>query len=219
MPDNPLGAVPNASRANRAFWDADAADYHAAHPEYLSDFHWCPEMLAESDAHLLGDVRGAAVLEIGCGSAPCAAWVKEQQAGDGFVAGFDLSAGMLARARDGVPLVQADVLAIPFASETFDIAFSAFGGLPFVPDVGAALREVSRVLTDDGRFVFSVTHPMRWVFPDDPASMEASISYFQREYEEYDEQGQLTYAEYHRTFGDWVRELCLLYTSPSPRDS
>lgn len=203
MPD----AVPDASRANRAFWDHDAARYHAAHTEYLAGFHWCPEMLAEQDAHLLGDVHGLSVLEIGCGSAPCASWVAQQQAGDGFVAGLDLSAGMLARSGGGVPLVQADLLAMPFAAGSFDVAFSAFGGLPFVPDVGAALREVSRVLTDGGRFVFSVTHPMRWVFPDDPASMEASISYFQREYEEFDEDGQLTYAEYHRTFGDWVRAL------------
>ncbi|MCP1388569.1 class I SAM-dependent methyltransferase [Corynebacterium sp. TA-R-1] len=197
----------DASRANRAFWDADAARYHASHPEYLAGFHWCPEMLAEEDAHLLGDVRDVAVLEIGCGSAPCASWVAAQQSGAGFVAGFDLSSGMLARADGSVPLVQADVLAIPFASGVFDIVFSAFGGLPFVRDIDAAFGEVRRVLADGGRFVFSVTHPMRWVFPDDPASMQAEISYFQREYEEYDENGTLTYAEYHRTFGDWVRTL------------
>ena len=43
------------SRANQSFWDNDAAAYHAAHPDYLSSFYWCPEMLHEADAHLLGD--------------------------------------------------------------------------------------------------------------------------------------------------------------------
>lgn len=196
------------TQANRRYWDDDAHRYHADHPEYLSSFYWCPEMLAEADVHLLGDVRGASVLEIGCGSAPCASWVFDQQAhGDGFVAGFDISAGMLTHARGRVPLVQADVLAMPFADASFDIAFSAFGGLPFVRDIGAAMAEVARVLVDGGRFVFSVTHPMRWVFLDDPTSMTAEICYFQREYEEYDDNGRLTYAEYHRTFGDWVRTL------------
>ncbi|UIZ93060.1 methyltransferase domain-containing protein [Corynebacterium sp. CNCTC7651] len=196
-----------ASRANRTFWDADAARYHAAHPEYLAGFHWSPEMLTEEEAGLLGDVRLQRVLEIGCGSAPCASWVAAQQTEPGFVTGFDLSAGMLGRADGSVPLVQADVLAMPYADDAFDVVFSAFGALPFVRDIDAALREVARVLRPEGRFVFSVTHPMRWVFPDDPALMEAQISYFQREYEEYNEHGELTYAEYHRTFGDWVRAL------------
>lgn len=59
------------SRANQSHWDDDAVSYHAEHPEYLSSFYWCPEMLHEADAQLLGDVSSAAVLEIGCGSAAC----------------------------------------------------------------------------------------------------------------------------------------------------
>mgnify|MGYP001757960727 FL=1 len=83
------------SRANQSFWDNDAAAYHAAHPEYLSSFYWCPEMLHEADAHLLGDaafLAAARVLEIGCGSAPCTAWLQDKA---GFATGFDISRGML----------------------------------------------------------------------------------------------------------------------------
>ncbi|QPK84115.1 class I SAM-dependent methyltransferase [Corynebacterium qintianiae] len=197
--------MPSPSRANRSFWDADAARYHAEHATYLDGFYWCPEMLSEANAHLLGDVSTSAVLEIGCGSAPCASWLVEH--GAGFVAAFDISAGMLARARRKAALTQADVLALPYRDAVFNVAFSAFGALPFVRDLDAALAEIHRVLAPGGRFVFSVTHPMRWVFPDDPASLTAEISYFQREYEERDDAGNLTYAEYHRTFGDWVRAL------------
>ena len=32
----------------------------------------------------------------------------------------------------------------------------------------AALAEAARVLRPGGRWVFSVTHPIRWAFPDDP---------------------------------------------------
>lgn len=194
------------SHANRTYWDEDATRYHREHSAYLDGFYWCPEMLAEADAHLLGDLAGKRVVEVGCGSAPCSSWLIDEYP-TATVTGFDISAGMLAHADPNTPLVQDDVLALPYRTAAFDVAFSAFGALPFVRDAVAALREIRRVLHDDGRFIFSVNHPMRWVFPDDPTSFTAEIPYFAREYEEYDEHGQLTYAEYHRTFGDWVRAI------------
>lgn len=194
-----------AASANRSWWDSDAADYHARHPGYLEGFHWCPEMLAEADARLLGDVRDSDVLEIGCGSAPCSSWLARD--GARFVTAFDISLGMLRHADGTVPLVQADAQALPYLDDSFDVAFSVFGALPFVPDVAPVLIDVARVLRPGGRLVFSVTHPVRWIFPDDPAEFEAQISYFEREYVETGEEGRVTYAEFHRTFGDWVRAL------------
>src|SRR4051812_28521692 len=61
------------ARANRRWWDAAAPAYLAEHGGDLGDvdFLWCPEGLREGDAHLLGDVAGRRVLEVGSGSAPC----------------------------------------------------------------------------------------------------------------------------------------------------
>ena len=75
----PAGAAESA-RANRRWWDAAAPAYLAEHGTDLGDvdFLWCPEGLREADAHLLGDVAGRRVLEIGCGSAPCARWLRER---------------------------------------------------------------------------------------------------------------------------------------------
>lgn len=201
----PETSASQAAAANRFWWDLDAADYHERHPAYLDGFHWCPEMLAEADVRLLGDVSDKNVLELGCGSAPCSSWLAAD--GVGFVTGFDISAQMLRRADATVPLVQADAQALPYRDASFDVVFSAFGALPFVPDVTSVLIDVARVLRPAGRLVFSVTHPMRWIFPDDPASLTAEISYFEREYVEKDENGTVTYAEFHRTLGDWVRAL------------
>jgi len=202
--------------ASRAWWDLDADDYQAEHGAFLGDldFVWCPEGLREADAHLLGDVRGKRILELGAGAAAGARWLDGQGAD---VVALDLSAGMLRHAsaaagRTGVrvPLVQADALALPFAQSVFDIVCTAFGAIPFVADSAAAMREVARVLRPGGSWVFSVTHPMRWVFWDEPdeTGLVARNSYFDRTpYVETDESGTPTYIEQHRTVGDRVREL------------
>ena len=67
-----------------------------------------------------------------------------------------------------VPLVQADAQYLPFRDAPFDIAFTAFGAVPFVADSARVMREVARVLRPGGRWVFATTHPTRWAFPDDP---------------------------------------------------
>jgi len=202
--------------ANSAWWDADADDYHVEHGDFLgvADFVWCPEAVREEDARLLGDVAGRDIVEIGCGSAPCARWLVTQGA---RVTALDLSAGMLryawaANEATGVdlPLVRANAERLPFAAETFDIACSAFGAIPFVADLPGTFREIARVLRPGGSWVFAVTHPMRWIFPDDPGEngLHVTGSYFDRTpYVEVDGDGHATYVEHHRTLGDFVRAL------------
>jgi ubiquinone/menaquinone biosynthesis C-methylase UbiE len=203
-------------RASRSWWDADADEYQAEHGTFLGevDFRWCPEGLREADAGLLGPVAGRRVIEVGCGAAAASRWLATQGA---QAVAMDLSAGMLRHAalaadRSGVrvPLVQADAARLPFADESFDIAFTAFGAIPFVADSAAVMREVHRLLRPGGRWVFAVTHPIRWIFLDDPSEsgLVAVHSYFDRRpYVEYDETGTATYVEHHRTLGDRIREL------------
>lgn len=203
-------------RANLRWWDADAADYQRLHGAFLgvADFVWCPERLREQDARLLGDVAGRRILEVGCGAAMCSRWLASQGARP---AAFDLSSGMLRQALSGaahtgieVPLVQADAQFLPFRDDTFDIAFTAFGAIPFVADSARVMREVARVLQPGGQWVFATTHPTRWSFPDDPGppGLTATMSYFDRApYVEFDGAGEPTYVEHHRTLGDRVREL------------
>ncbi|SHF59132.1 Methyltransferase domain-containing protein [Jatrophihabitans endophyticus] len=204
------------ARANRGWWDRDADDYHAEHGEFLgvADFVWCPERLREADAHLLGDVHGRDVLEVGCGSAMCSRWLRGEGARP---VAFDLSAGMLRHARAGnaatgvdVPLVQADAEHLPFPDARFDIVFTAFGAIQFAADTGAVMREAARVLRPGGRWVFATTHPIRWAFPDDPgpAGLSATMPYWDRTpYVEYAANGTPVYVEHHRTLGDRVREI------------
>ncbi|WP_028047943.1 class I SAM-dependent methyltransferase [Cellulomonas sp. URHE0023] len=223
MTDDPLAEagyldIPSSSggSAGRGWWDANAAEYLQEHGDFLgpADFCWCPEGLREADARLLGDLSGRRVLEVGAGAAQCARWLVEQGVD---VVATDVSGGMLAAgaAYDRstgarTPLVQADARQLPFADGSFDVAFTAFGALPFVPDAGRVHSSVARVLRPGGRWVFAVTHPIRWAFPDDPseAGLTATRSYFDRTpYAEIGASGSVLYAEYHRTLGDHVAEL------------
>ena len=204
------------SRASRSWWDAEASAYLAEHGAFLGDtrFVWCPEGLSEADARLLGAVGGKRVLEVGAGAAQCARWLLSQGAEP---VALDISAGMLRQAQDlgrttelEVPLVQGDAELLPFASNSFDLACSAYGAMPFVADSARAMREAARVLRPGGRWVFAVTHPIRWCFADDPGEggLLAREAYFDRRpYVEEDDAGTATYVEHHRTIGDRVREI------------
>jgi len=203
-------------RASRYWWDIDADTYQAEHGEFLGevDFVWCPEGLREADAGLLGPVDGARVLEVGCGAAAAARWLVTQGAS---VVAVDLSTGMLRHAVSAAQatgvrpaLLQCDALALPLRDASFDVAFTAFGAVPFIDDSARVMHEVYRVLRPGGRWVFSATHPMRWIFLDDPGAdgLVATHSYFDRRpYVEFDDTGQATYVEHHRTLGDRIREL------------
>lgn len=202
-----------ARQANRADWDAEADDYQREHGDFLGDarFVWCPEGLDEETARILGDVSGRRVLDLGCGAAQCARWLRTQGA-EAF--GVDLSFRQLQHATRldeetslAVPVACGSATALPFADDVFDLACSAFGALPFVVDVERALSEVARVVRPGGRFAFSVVHPVRRMFPDDPAAAGLTVtrSYFDRSaYVELGEHGQPSYVEPHHTIGDWV---------------
>jgi SAM-dependent methyltransferase len=202
--------------ANQGWWDREADWYQAEHGEFLGDaaFVWCPEGLDEANARLLGDVAGRRVLEVGCGAAQCARWLRRQGA---LAVGVDISWRQLRHARrldlasgTSVPVVLADAQRLPFGDGVFDLACSAFGAIPFVADSAAVMREVARVVRPGGRWVFATSHPVRWCFPDDPgeAGLVAQESYFDRTpYVELDEAGVPTYVEHHRTVGDRVREI------------
>jgi SAM-dependent methyltransferase len=202
--------------ANRADWDRTADEYQREHGEFLRDvgFVWCPEGLDESEARLLGDLEGRRVLEIGSGAGQCSRWLTTRGA---RVVAVDLSFRQLQhslRLDDAtgitVPVACATATSLPIASESVDLACSAFGAFPFIIDIESALTEVARVLVRGGKLVFSVVHPARWMFPDDPTAAGLTVvrSYFDRTpYVETDPAGRPSYVEPHHTLGDWVSAL------------
>ena len=204
--------------ANRADWDAYADEYQSTHGEYLGDagFLWGPEGVREDDLGALGDVAGKDVLEIGCGAGQCSRWVLGR---GGRPIGIDVSNRQLQHSRRidaGARGRRTDSPGAPRRSCPSATAPSTSCSRPSAPCSSSRTRpalvaDVARVLRPGGVFAFSITHPTRWMFPDDPGEegLVASQSYWDRTpYVEVDDvTGETRYVEHHRTLGDWVGAL------------
>jgi SAM-dependent methyltransferase len=155
-------------RHNRAFWDADADSYQAAHGDQLADapLAWGAYRAPESELRVLGDVAGQRMLELGCGAAQWSVALAERGA---HVMGLDVSRAQLRHARrsaPALPLVLASGEQLPFSDESFDVVFSDHGALSFCdPDV--SVPECGRVLRPGGLLAFCCTHPMLYLTWDD----------------------------------------------------
>jgi demethylmenaquinone methyltransferase/2-methoxy-6-polyprenyl-1,4-benzoquinol methylase len=102
---------------------------------------------------------GDRVLDACCGTGDLA--IAAERDG-GIVTGLDFSPAMLERARrksDTVDWVEGDLLALPFADESFDAATVGFG-VRNVGDLDVALAELRRVLRQRGRLaILEITQP------------------------------------------------------------
>ena len=152
--------MPDPEPRNRAFWDADAGAYQAAHGATLAraPAAWGVWRIPEETLGVLGDVRGRDVLELGCGAAQFAAALAERGA---RVVGLDISIGQLQHARTAgaasdrqVALVCASATATPFSDGSFDLVFCDHGAMSFC-DPARTVPECARLLRDGGRLVFS----------------------------------------------------------------
>jgi SAM-dependent methyltransferase len=108
-------------------------------------------------AELLPDA-GAASVDIGCGEGRVGRLLAER---GHRVSGIDSSQLLADAAREAggyQEVVCGDATALPWPENSFDLAV-AFMCLMDMPDAGAAIREIARVLMPDGRLCLAIVHP------------------------------------------------------------
>lgn len=110
-------------------------------------------MAAVSQLHVADDAH---LLDLCCGTGALSR-AMARRVPEGLVEGVDFSANMLSVARahaspGNVVYHQADVLALPFESQTFDAAAMGFS-MRNIVDIPACLREVARVLKPGASFI------------------------------------------------------------------
>jgi SAM-dependent methyltransferase len=158
-------------RHNRAFWDADADDYQAAHGDALSSVPraWGVWRVPDADVDALGDVHGRDVLEYGCGAAQ---WSIALACDGARPVGLDQSVAQLRHARRGMraagvqfPLVAASGEQTPLRDASFDVVFCDHGVMSFC-DPDRTVPEVARLLRPGGHAVFCHTAPLVYLTYD-----------------------------------------------------
>jgi ubiquinone/menaquinone biosynthesis C-methylase UbiE len=118
---------------------------------------------------LLPDLRGRAVVDLGCGFGWFCRWAREH--GAARVLGLDVSENMLARARTdttdpAVTYACADLEHLDLPEASFDLAYSSLA-LHYVEHLDALLAHVHCALKPGGLLVFSAEHPI-YTAPSQP---------------------------------------------------
>lgn len=205
-------AVPGHADIARTWWDENADSYLDDSPGIgTTSFQWCPEGWTEDDLSLL-DPTGT-ILEIGAGSAPCSRWLASQGR---QVTASDISPAMIAHASrlntetgHTFDLIVAGIEDLPVPDNSFDIAFTSFGAIGFIPDLTRAFTEIARVLRPGGQWVYAATHPMSWIFPDSPFREDLSVirPYGKRDVYVETSGKTVAYAEFSHTIADHMNAL------------
>lgn len=96
------------------------------------------------------------VLEVGCGTGII---LNEVNKFARVANGIDLSPGMLERAKEkGLNVQVANAKSIPFDNNAFDVVYS-FKVLAHIPEIKEAIKEITRVVKDDGTLVLEFYNP------------------------------------------------------------
>ncbi len=183
---NEPALTPDAAR-NRAMWDAYSDEYQAKHAASLAKdrgLHWGSSQVLESELHVLGDVAGKEILELGCGAAQ---WSIGLARAGARPVGLDVSTRQLEHARRlmtdaGVdfPLVHASADAVPLPDGSFDIVFCDHGAMTFA-DPYRTVPEVARLLRPGGLFAFSHHSPIEticWAPGAEKVGEQLGLDYF-----------------------------------------
>jgi arsenite methyltransferase len=112
-----------------------------------------PQMRAQRRFVLeaLAPERGESILDVGCGPGHLTAELARAVGPDGRACGVDISADMLALAKDrDIELIRADGPTLPLPDESFDAAV-ATQVYEFVEQLAPALAELHRVVRGGGR--------------------------------------------------------------------
>jgi SAM-dependent methyltransferase len=159
------------ARRNREFWDRQSDEYHERAAQFIErGLAWGLWQIPEAELHVLGDVAGKDVLELGCGAAE---WSRSLARAGARPVGLDNSEARLAHARSALaaegldfPLVHASAESTPFDDASFDIVMADWGA-PTFADPYLYVPEVARVLRSGGLFAFSGGTPLAWLAIDE----------------------------------------------------
>lgn len=157
---------------NRQSWN-NRTDAHLQ-----SDFYDMPGFLKgntslkEIELALLPDIKDKKVLHLQCHFGQDTLSLARMGA---ICTGVDLSDKAIENARhiaseigQNATFICSDVYDLPNQlDEKFDVVFTSYGTIGWLPDIQQWAKVVSHFLKPGGRFIFAEFHPVVWMFDDD----------------------------------------------------
>jgi SAM-dependent methyltransferase len=169
--------------ANRQHWD-EIVDVHAGSEFYdVASFKSGDKRLKPVELAELGDVRGKSLLHLQCHfGIDTLCWARDEGA---IVTGIDFSESAVATARSlalelGVDarFVCSNIYDLPKNLDGhFDIVFTSYGVLGWLPDVRRWAEIAAHFLKPGGTFYIAEFHPFAWVFDDAPGVTDLHVRY------------------------------------------
>lgn len=190
----------HAFEANRALWNARTPHHIASRMYDMESFLAGRNSLTALELELLGDVRGKRILHLQCHFGQDTLSLARMGA---MATGLDISDVAIGEARrlaERMGLEAEWVLSNvvehrPELDGLFDVVFTSYGTIGWLPDLKPWAANIRRYLKPGGRFIFVEFHPMVWMFDNEFKGI--AYSYFNNEVIFEEEEG--TYAE--RTAG------------------
>jgi len=128
--------------------------------------------LNEIELNLLGDVKGKSILHLQCHFGQDTISLGRLGAN---VTGIDLSDKAIESANNlsekaniEATFICCSVYDLPnHLNEQFDIVFTSYGTIGWLPDIDKWAEIISKYLKPNGKFIFAEFHPVVWMFDED----------------------------------------------------
>lgn len=174
----------NYLETNRELWN-ERTRHHITSDFYdISGFMEGKEVLNSIELDLLGDIRGKSILHLQCHFGMDSIALSRRGA---KVTGVDFSDEAITKAQQlakdcgtDTRFILSDVIALgEVLDEQFDIVFTSYGTIGWLPDMDQWAAIVNRFMKPDGHFVFAEFHPVVWMMDYDFKGV--AYSYFNLE--------------------------------------
>lgn len=166
---------------NRRTWNEKTTVHFESEFYNVKEFIQGGNSLNSIELDLLGDIKGKRILHLQCHFGQDSISLARLGA---IVTGVDLSDKAIEKGKELAKLCNVDVNFIccdiyeleKYLDEKFDLVFTSYGTIGWLPDINKWAKLVSRYLKTDGKFVFAEFHPAVWMYDDD--FTEVRYSYF-----------------------------------------
>ena len=181
--DNVEMNVGEAHKTNTEFWSTIGSEVLGA----TALPSWGNFFPSEDKLHLLGDLSGKRVLEIGCGNGHSLKYAADRGASELW--GLDISADQIARTGNFLETqgIHAKLICSPMEDECelpadyFDLVYSVYG-IGWTTNLDKTLKRIYSYLKKDGVFVFGWSHPIHKCVSVEDGKLIFSNSYFNEEW-------------------------------------